>query len=58
MGIVLASLTMFFLLAAALAQEKKEEPSDEEALKTYEKALKSLPEHKTEFALDDFKKES
>ena len=41
MRIVLASLTMFFLLTAALAQEKKEEPADEKALKTYEKALKS-----------------
>ena len=56
MRIVLTSLTMFFLLTAALAQEKKEEPADEKALKTYEKALKSLHEHKTEFALDDFKK--
>ena len=56
MRIILTGLTMFFLLTAALAQEKKEEPADEKALKTYEKALKSLHEHKTEFALDDFKK--
>ena len=48
MRIVLASLTMFFLLTATLAQEKKEEPADEKALKTYEKALKSLHEHKTD----------
>jgi peroxiredoxin len=45
-----------FFLTPVLAQEKKEEPADEKARKTYEKALKSLHEHRTEFALEDFKK--
>ena len=31
MRIVLTSLTMVFLLTAALAEEKKEEPADEKA---------------------------
>jgi tetratricopeptide (TPR) repeat protein len=50
------SLSILFFLSPAMAQEKKEEPTDEKARKTYENALKSLREHKKEWALDDFKK--
>jgi hypothetical protein len=56
MRFVRISLAMVFFLTPVLAQEKKEEPADEKARKTYEKALKSLHEHRTEFALEDFKK--
>jgi thiol-disulfide isomerase/thioredoxin len=45
-----------FVLLPVLAQEKTDGPTDEKARKTYEKAQKSLHEHRTEFALDDFKK--
>jgi len=50
------SLAIVFVVAPLLAQEKTGLPTDEKARKTYEKALKSLHEHKTEWALDDFKK--
>src|SRR6266852_2860900 len=56
MRIVRLSLALLFVLPPVLAQEKTDGPSDEKARKTYEKAQKSLHEHKTEFALDDFKK--
>ena len=56
MRIVRLSLALLFVLPPVLAQEKTDGPTDEKARKTYEKALKSLHEHKTEFALDDFKK--
>jgi peroxiredoxin len=49
-------MTMCFLLVPVSAQEKSGEPTDQKARKTYENALKSLREHKTEWALDDFKK--
>ena len=47
---------MLCLLVPVSAQEKSGEPTDEKARKTYENALKSLREHKTQWALDDFKK--
>ncbi len=56
MRIVRLSLALLFVLPAVLAQEKTDGPTDEKARKTYEKGQKSLHEHKTEFALDDFKK--
>ena len=56
MRFALMSLAMVLVLTPVLAQEKKEEPTDEKARKTYENALKSLREHKREWALDDFKK--
>src|SRR6266481_728699 len=56
MRIVRLSLALLFVLPAVFAQEKTDGPTDEKARKTYEKAQKSLHEHKTEFALDDFKK--
>jgi thiol-disulfide isomerase/thioredoxin len=56
MRFLLVILALFFVLSTVVAQETKEEPTDEKALKTYEKAQKSLHEHKKEFALDDFKK--
>jgi thiol-disulfide isomerase/thioredoxin len=56
MRIVRLSLALLFVLPPVLAQEKTDGPTDEKARKTYEKAQKSLHEHKTEFALDDFKK--
>jgi thiol-disulfide isomerase/thioredoxin len=43
-------------LTPVLAQEKTGLPTDEKALKTYEKAVKSLREHREEEALDNFKK--
>jgi thiol-disulfide isomerase/thioredoxin len=49
-------LAVTFALTPVLAQEKTDGPTDEKARKTYEKAQKSLHEHKAEFALDDFKK--
>ena len=56
MRIVRLSLALLFVLPPVLAQERTDGPTDEKARKTYEKAQKSLHEHKTEFALDDFKK--
>jgi thiol-disulfide isomerase/thioredoxin len=56
MRFVRLTLALMFILPPVLAQEKTEGPTDEKARKTYEKALKSLHEHKAEFALDDFKK--
>jgi thiol-disulfide isomerase/thioredoxin len=56
MRLVSGSLMLLCFLTPALAQEKTGEPTDEKARKTYENALKSLHEHKTEWALDDFKK--
>jgi thiol-disulfide isomerase/thioredoxin len=56
MRFVHISLALLFVLIPVLAQEKSDGPTDEKARKTYEKAQKSLHEHKTEFALDDFKK--
>src|SRR5260370_21512462 len=56
MRCVRLTLALMFVLAPVLAQEKTGEPTDEKARKTYENALKSLREHKTEWALDDFKK--
>jgi thiol-disulfide isomerase/thioredoxin len=49
-------LTVLCVVAPVLAQEKADGPSDEKAQKTYEKALKSLHERRTESALEDFKK--
>lgn len=49
------TLVLLFVLPA-MAQEKTDGPTDEKARKTYENALKSLHEHKMEWALDDFKK--
>jgi thiol-disulfide isomerase/thioredoxin len=56
MRFVRLTLALLFVLPSVLAQEKTDGPTDEKARKTYEKAQKSLHEHKTEFALDDFKK--
>ena len=56
MRLARVSLALMFILPPALAQEKTDGPTDEKARKTYEKAQKSLHEHRTEFALDDFKK--
>src|SRR5258708_27148181 len=56
MRLVRAILMFFFFLTPLLAQEKTSGPTDEKAQKTYEKALKSLREHRKEEALDDFKK--
>jgi len=50
------TLMMVCLLMPVAAQEKSDGPSDEKARKTYQNALKSLHERKTEWALDDFKK--
>jgi peroxiredoxin len=56
MRLVRAILMFLCFLTPVLAQEKTGEPTNEKALKTYENALKSLHEHKVEWALDDFKK--
>jgi thiol-disulfide isomerase/thioredoxin len=56
MRFVRISLVLMFALPPVFAQEKSDGPTDEKARKTYEKAQKSLHEHKAEFALDDFKK--
>jgi len=56
MRLVRASLMFLCFLTPILAQEKTGGPTDEKAQKTYEKALKSLREHRKEEALDDFKK--
>lgn len=56
MRLMRISLAVLCVLAPVVAQEKKDGPSDEKAQKTYEKALKSLREHRTESALEDFKK--
>src|SRR5882762_3112264 len=56
MRCVRLTLALMFVLAPVLAQEKTGEPTDEKARKTYGNALKSLHEHKVEWALDDFKK--
>jgi thiol-disulfide isomerase/thioredoxin len=56
MRFVRVGLAVMFVLTPVLAQEKTDGPTDEKARKTYEKAQKSLHEHKAEFALDDFKK--
>src|SRR5260370_8828211 len=56
MRCVRLTLALMFVLAPVLAQEKTGEPTDEKARKTYGNALKSLHEHKREWALDDFKK--
>src|SRR5216684_5163870 len=56
MRFVRVGLAVMFVLAPVWAQEKTDGPADEKARKTYEKAQKSLREHKTDFALDDFKK--
>src|SRR5882762_2236693 len=50
------TLALLFVLPPVMAQEKTDGPTDEKARKTYENALKSLHERKTEWALDDFKK--
>jgi thiol-disulfide isomerase/thioredoxin len=50
------TLALVFVLPPVVAQEKTDGPTDEKARKTYENALKSLHEHKREWALDDFKK--
>src|SRR5229473_1067184 len=50
------TLALVFVLPPVVAQEKTDGPTDEKARKTYENALKSLHEHKMEWALDDFKK--
>jgi tetratricopeptide (TPR) repeat protein len=42
--------------AAAAAQNKYDGPADEKAQKTYKQALEELRQHRTEFALDSFKK--
>ena len=60
MRIVCLCLALAFSLMTVFAQEKPQQktdgPTDEKARKTYEKALQSLHERRTEFALDDFKK--
>ena len=56
MRFVSLSLVLMFVLPPVFAQEKTDGPTDEKARKTYEKAQKSLHEHKAEIALDDFKK--
>ena len=50
------TLMMVCFLMPVSAQEKSDGPTDEKARKTYQNALKSLHERKTEWALDDFKK--
>jgi thiol-disulfide isomerase/thioredoxin len=49
-------LGLSFFLAPALAQDKPDGPTNEKAQKTYQEALKFLHEHKTEWALESFKK--
>ncbi len=56
MRLVRAILMFLCFLTPVLAQEKTGEPTNEKAFKAYENALKSLHEHKVEWALDDFKK--
>src|SRR5258708_30625177 len=56
MRLVRAILMLFCFLTPVLAQESTGGPSDEKALKTYEKAQKALRERRKEEALDDFKK--
>jgi peroxiredoxin len=60
MRLAQSSLVLLYALLMAwipaIAQEKPDGPVDEKARKTYEKAMQSLKEHKTEWALDDFKK--
>src|SRR5260370_28036714 len=50
------SLALVFAVMPVLAQEKTGLPTDEKAVKTYEKAQKYLHEHHKEAALDEFKK--
>src|SRR5260370_1594140 len=56
MRLVRGILMLFCFLTAVLGQESTGGPSDEKALKTYEKAQKALRERRKEEALDDFKK--
>ncbi len=56
MRLVRAILMFLCFLTPVLAQESTGGPSDEKALKTYEKAQKALRERRKEEALDDFKK--
>ena len=54
------SASILLILSSALipllAQDANEGPSDEKAQKTYKQALEELRQHRTEFALDSFKK--
>ena len=57
MRFVLACLALMCVLAPVLAQEKKVDgPANEKAQKTYKDALQALHEHRTDMALDSFKK--
>ena len=49
-------VALLWVAALGFAQEQKEGPTDEKAKKTYEKALQTEHERRTEWALDDFKK--
>jgi hypothetical protein len=52
----LACFALAILAWPAVSQNAAEGPADEKAKKTYERALQEVKEHRTDFALDDFKK--
>lgn len=56
MRFLCATVVSAFLLAPVFAQPSNEGPVDEKALKTYEKALQHIKEHKTQEAFDEFRK--
>jgi thiol-disulfide isomerase/thioredoxin len=55
-GMACTGMLAACVVARLSAQEKQDGPTDEKARKTYQKAQQSLKEHKTEWALDEFKK--
>lgn len=52
----LVCFALAILAWPAVSQNAAEGPADEKAKKTYERALQEVKEHRTDFALDDFKK--
>ena len=56
MRLARSAVALLCLASMGLAQGQKDGPTDEKARKTYEKALQSEHERRTEWALDDFKK--
>ena len=52
----LICLALTILVGPAFSQDKVDGPTDKKARKSYEKGLEDIRAHKTDFALDEFKK--
>ena len=52
----LICLALVIFACPSMGQVKADGPTDEKAKKSYEKGLQNVKEHKTDFALDQFKK--